>query len=208
MQKIISLFLRDYEGNRQVVDALVPGAEWVVAGEGIATVQIDGTCCLIRDGKLLKRYDVKKGKTPPADFEPAQEPDALTLIVCRMDGSWPGWVPVGKGPEDQWHREGLRHYRPSMHTLGDCYAQDGTCELIGPKVQENPYGMAYHRIIGHGHDHLFNVPTDFEGVKAWLGTHPQHEGIVWHHPDGRMVKIKRRDFGMIWPLLSSMQYRT
>ena len=25
------------------------------------------------------------------------------------------------------------------------------------------------------------------------------EGIVWHHPDGRMVKIKRKDFGFKWP---------
>ena len=25
------------------------------------------------------------------------------------------------------------------------------------------------------------------------------EGIVWHHPDGRMVKIKARDFGLPWP---------
>ena len=26
------------------------------------------------------------------------------------------------------------------------------------------------------------------------------EGIVWHHPDGRMAKIKRRDFGLSWPI--------
>ena len=25
------------------------------------------------------------------------------------------------------------------------------------------------------------------------------EGIVWHHPDGRMAKIKARDFGIQWP---------
>ena len=43
MQKVISLFKRDYEGNRQIYNELVEGAEWVVAGEGVATEKIDGT---------------------------------------------------------------------------------------------------------------------------------------------------------------------
>ena len=29
---------------------------------------------------------------------------------------------------------------------------------------------------------------------AWLLAHPQFEGIVWHHPDGRRAKLKHRDF--------------
>jgi hypothetical protein len=28
---------------------------------------------------------------------------------------------------------------------------------------------------------------------------PYMEGVVWYHEDGRMVKIKRRDFGLKWP---------
>jgi hypothetical protein len=70
MQKIISLFKRDYEGTRLVFNEIVPGAEWVVAGEGRATRKYDGTCCMVRDGKLYKRYDAKKGKKPPPGFEP------------------------------------------------------------------------------------------------------------------------------------------
>lgn len=56
MKRVISLFKRDYEGNRQVYDEVVEGAEWVIAGEGIATEKIDGTACMIRNGKLYKRY--------------------------------------------------------------------------------------------------------------------------------------------------------
>ena len=37
MEKIISLFARNYDGDRLVRDEIVPGAEWVVAGEGRAT---------------------------------------------------------------------------------------------------------------------------------------------------------------------------
>jgi hypothetical protein len=32
-------------------------------------------------------------------------------------------------------------------------------------------------------------------LKLFLGS-AGIEGIVWHHPDGKMVKIKTRDFGI------------
>ena len=35
--------------------------------------------------------------------------------------------------------------------------------------------------------------ADREGLAEWL-TARRYEGIVWHHPDGRMAKLKRRDF--------------
>lgn len=191
MQKIISLFARNYDGDRLVRDEVVPGAEWVLAGEGRATVKFDGTCCLVRDGKLYKRYDAKRGKPPPAGFEPAQDPDPVT-------GHWPGWVLVGTGPEDQWHREALAHYKPSAETLLSCIPLDGTYELIGPKVQGNPYRLTHHTLQPHGGAELCNVPREFAGLRAWLATNAI-EGIVWHHPDGRMVKVKRKDFGLPWP---------
>ena len=98
MKKIISLFQRNYDGDRLVRDEIVPGAEWVVSGEGVATRKWDGTCCLIRDGKLYKRYEVKPGGKAPPHFEPANEVDENT-------GKQQGWLPVGDGPEDRWHRE-------------------------------------------------------------------------------------------------------
>lgn len=188
MNKIITLFKRDYKGNRQVFNEVVSGAEWVIAGEGIATIKIDGTCCLVRDGVLYKRYDAKEGKTPPANFEPAQpEPDEVT-------GHWPGWVPVGNGPEDQWHREALKGWIETYNRN----APDGTYELIGPKVQGNLYDRDKHALLSHDSPALVvGPPRDFDGIRAWLEKHDV-EGIVWHHPDGRMVKIKRRDFGILW----------
>lgn len=98
MRKIVSLFKRDYEGTRLVYDEVVPGAEWVLTGEGVATRKFDGTCCMVQTGRLYRRFDATVGKTPPVGFLPAQEPDAAT-------GHWPGWMLVGDGPEDRWHRE-------------------------------------------------------------------------------------------------------
>lgn len=175
MQKIISLFQRNYDGDRLVRDEVVPGAEWVLAGEGVATRKFDGTCARVVAGALFKRYDAQKGRTPPAGFEPAQEPDPVS-------GHWPGWLPIGDGPEDRWFREA---FDPSL--------PDGTYELCGPKVQGNPEGFDRHVLVPHGSELLPEAPRDFDAIRKWLEERTI-EGIVWHHPDGRMVKIKRKDF--------------
>lgn len=183
MQKIISLFQRDREpkhGPSFVRNEVTPGAEWVIAGEGTATRKFDGACCLIRDGKLFKRYDVKNGKPKPENFEPAQEPDPVT-------GHWPGWVPVGDGPDDRWHREAFSN----AVALGA--AKDGTYELCGPKIQSNPEKFDNHILVRHGVWMLTANPRTFDTIREYLLAWTI-EGIVWHHPDGRMVKIKRKDF--------------
>lgn len=189
MKKISSLFKRDYEGNRQVYDEVVPGCEWVIDGEGVATVKYDGTACMIYNGILFKRYDRKRKR---GKFKPA--PDGW--IACEETpnehtGHWPGWVPVGDGPEDKYHREAMHNRAPPT--------ANGTYELVGPKVQGNPYDLAEHCLWRHG-EILHDVPPrTFDGLCAYLD-HYEIEGIVWHHPDGRMCKIKRRDFGLSWPI--------
>lgn len=183
MQKIISLYQRNYDGDRLVRDEVVPGAEWVLAGEGMPTRKYDGTSTMVRDGRLFKRYELKPGKVPPAGFEGAQGVDDMT-------GKQPGWVPVGDGPEDQYHREafavGARPHPPA----------DGTYELLGPKIQGNVEAWPIHQLLRHADaEILADAPRDFEGLRAYFSTH-DIEGIVWHHPDGRMVKIKGKDFGV------------
>ena len=186
MQKIISLFQRNYDGDHLVRDELVPGAEWVAAGEGVATRKWDGTCCLVRDGKLFKRYELRQGKQAPDGFEAATDWDEVT-------GKMQGWVPVGDGPEDRWHREAwqaVRDYEGSP-------VEDGTYELVGPKVQGNVEMMYMHWLCKHGVVEFgVQPPRTFAELRAWLAENNDIEGIVWHHPDGRMVKIKLRDFGL------------
>lgn len=192
MRKIISLFQRNYDGDHIVRDEIVPGAEWVLAGEGVATRKWDGTCCMIRDGKLYKRYDAKRGKTPPPGFEPAQEPDPVT-------GHHPGWLPVGDAPDEKWFREAFA--RPmaveSQCSLGGfmCSKDDGTYELCGPKINGNSDHFDGHWLVAHGKSFLKDCPRDFLAIREWL-IEKDIEGVVWHHPDGRMVKIKKKDFGL------------
>jgi hypothetical protein len=176
-----------------VRDEIVPGADWVVAGEGVGTRKFDGTCCKVSDGVLWKRYDAKKGKTPPVGWVMAQDkPDAVT-------GHCPGWVMVGDKPEDQWHVQAWKNqFGP------DGKLPDGTYELCGPKVQkdaERAYRMSQqsdetmHILIPHGCYVFGDAPRTFNALKEWFAG-KDIEGIVWHHEDGRMVKIKLRDFGL------------
>lgn len=183
MKKIPSLFQRNHETDRLVRDEVTPGCEWVLRGEGVPTRKFDGTCCLVKDGNIFKRHELKKGKPAPAGFIAADEPDKVT-------GDQPGWVEVGHGPEDAWHREAFE----KLFAHATAPIQNGTYELIGPKVQGNPERHAGHALVRHGSSHLpLSTPRTFEGLKAYLGAHAI-EGIVWHHRDGRMAKIKRKDF--------------
>ncbi|HYE53675.1 MAG TPA: DUF5565 family protein [Chitinophagaceae bacterium] len=181
MEKIISLFQRNYEGDRLVRNEVVPGAEWVILGEGVATEKWDGTCCMVKDGLLYKRYDAKNGKQPPPGFIAAQDPDPQT-------GHWPGWLLVNpNNPADRWHTEAFEQ----LASLAD-----GTYELVGPKINANMYKLSAHELWRHG-TRIITPPRTFEELRDWFA-HTNIEGIVWHHPDGRRVKIKKKDFGLKW----------
>jgi hypothetical protein len=174
MRKIPTLFVRDEATNRRhVLNEVTPGCEWVLDGEGVATRKFDGTCVLIRDGELFGRREVKAGKTPPDDFELVEHDETTGKSV--------GWVPVTDGPEWRIHREAYDESLP-----------DGTYELIGPNVNGNPEHQPAHVLVPHG-EFVVTAPRDFAGLQVWLAVN-DYEGIVWHHPDGRMAKLKRRDF--------------
>ena len=184
MKKIISLFQRNYDGDRLIRDEVVPGAEWVLAGEGIATRKYDGSCCAVIGGEYFKRYDVKQGKQPPAGFIPAQEADPVT-------GHWPGWVLVTVAAADKWFLVAWDNWRAGH---SDKIPEDGTYEAVGPHFQSNPEHFDVDMLVRHGMTYICDVPRTFDGLKEFLGKQ-DIEGIVWHHPDGRMVKIKKKDFG-------------
>ena len=191
MKKIISLFKRDYEGTRLVFDEVVEGAEWVAAGEGLATRKFNGSACMVEDGVLYKRFDRKRNKKT-GEFKNA--PDGW--IACEDDpdqktGHWPGWLKVDDGKNDKYFVEAMQNWMgPTGHP-----PVDGTYELCGPKVQGNPEDKSKHLLIPHGAKKIDDAPRTFDELKAWFAT-KDIEGIVWHHPDGRMVKIKKKDFGL------------
>jgi len=188
VKKIPTIFERDHANTKLVSNVVVEGCEWVLAGDGTPTRKWDGTACMVRDGKLYKRveWDAKKGPAPVEwlhhDFDPSVR-------------SGHGWLPVGIGPEDWMHRKAWARGKDDT----EAPLRDGTYELIGPKIGKNPERVSEEMLVPHGRDALVGVPRTFDGLRAWLAE-VKTEGIVWHHADGRMAKIKRRDFGIPWPV--------
>lgn len=177
MKKIPTIFVRDMSKQPAlVVNRWNDGCEWVRDGDGVATRKWDGTSVLIRNTKLYKRRELRQGDVTPVDFE--------SLGTDENTGKTVGWVPVGDGPDDRWYRE----------APNPCH--DGTFELVGPKINGNKDEFESHALVAHGYIQ-YAAPRTYDGLKAWL-TENVIEGLVWHHPDGRMAKIKRRDFGLKW----------
>jgi hypothetical protein len=74
----------------------------------------------------------------------------------------------------------------------------GTYELCGPKINGNPEGFDHHELILHRDAEVFgNAPRDFAGLCDYMTNLGGYEGVVWHHPDGRMAKLKARDIRLI-----------
>jgi hypothetical protein len=181
MRKIPTLFVRDFGGDpRYVTRDVTPGCEWVLDGEGTPTRKYDGTCVMFDGEKWWARREVKKGKSAPVGFVEVER-DAET-------GKTVGWEPVEQSAFARWHADALDDDEFPQPWL------KGTYELIGPKVNGNPERYDSHALIFHGAAEGFDdAPLDFDGLAKWLHAHP-YEGIVWHHPDGRMAKLKKRDF--------------
>lgn len=181
MKKIPTIFERDWEGDKsRVTRQINPECQWVFDGEDYATRKIDGTSVLFKGNKMFRRRELKPGQSAPPDF--------VSEGVDPQTGKEVGWVPVGDGPDDKWHQAARR---PGPWP-------DGTYELVGPHIQGNPEILPADILVKHGEGlagPVPDVPRDFDGLCEWLKGHDV-EGIVFHHSDGRMAKIKGRDFGI------------
>jgi len=182
MKKIPTLFKRDFtKHGHPIKDKYNDGVEWALNGEGVATRKYDGMCCMVLNGKLYKRYELKPGRIAPVEYEEVDRDEATSKSF--------GWIPVSDGPEDKYFREAWENLHDNLKNI------PGTCELVGPKVQGNPEKYDCHQLIRHNDAQILFPPITFDGLREWLST-KDIEGIVWHHTDGRMAKIKKRDFGL------------
>lgn len=184
MKKIPTLFERIYENHKVVgiMNKIHDGMEWVLNGEGVATIKWDGSCCAIIKGVFYKRYDAKKGKKPPVGAIPCCEADPIT-------GHHPHWVPVdASNPADKWFVEAFKN-SPALK-------EDGTYEAIGPHFQGNPHRLQFDYLMPHGM-HEVDVPRTFDGIRDYLKYH-EIEGLVFWKDGEPKCKIKRSDFGFNW----------
>jgi hypothetical protein len=182
MEKIPTLFERD--DHFHVVDKPREECAWVFAGEGVGTEKLDGTNIrlTIRSGRLVR---VEKRRNPSK--------------IQKQQGIVDGWYVDADDPaEDRWIQEAARNTDVSGWPDGE-----HPCEALGPRIQGNPLGLTEHRCVPFNLEVpvYVDVPRGYEALHTYLAAlesrfapgHPA-EGIVFHHPDGRRAKIKRKDF--------------
>jgi len=179
VNKIPTVFLRDPDDRKRTLPEVNPACQWVLDGEGTPTRKYDGTCVMLDDaGVWWARREVRPGRTRPDGYRP--------VMTDEVTGKTVGWEPIAQSAYAKYHAEALEAAPDSL--------PPGTYELVGPKVNGNPERAAGHELVRHDDAEVFETPRDFAGLREWLLAHPQYEGIVWHHPDGRRAKLKYRDF--------------
>lgn len=194
MKKIPTIYRRDPNNMARVTDERNPDCGWVFAGEGTPTRKYDGTCVMYDGDQWWARREVKPGKTPPPGWR-LVETDPST-------GKSMGWEPI----TEQW--QFWKPFREALAPLEEfgwfsrLPMPAGTFELIGPKINGNPERLERHRIKRHIVAELValldedgnDVPNPDPRSLIELCREWGWEGIVWHHPDGRMAKLKVRDY--------------
>jgi hypothetical protein len=186
MRKIPTLFVRNPDDRRYVLPEVTPGCEWVLAGEGVATRKYDGTCVMFDGTAWWARREVKPGKKVP--------PGYVALSTDEITGRTVGWEPIEQSSFKAFHARAA--------ITCESWAV-GTYELCGPRINGNPEAVDRNVLYRHATAEQVNEEgfdlgmdedgRDIYGIRHFLSLH-QWEGLVFHHPDGRMAKIKARDF--------------
>lgn len=188
MKKIPTLFVREFKNHNVVkcLDKVTEGLEWVLEGEGIPTVKIDGSCCAIINGEFYRRYDAKRGKKAPEGAIPCCDPDPVT-------GHHPHWIKCDKNNSaDKWY------FAAYDNTSSALSLEDGTYEAVGVHFQGNPYNLENDILVKHGEEIITDLLNrSYEGIKQYLENH-KIEGIVFWKDGEPKCKIKRSDFGFSW----------
>lgn len=192
------------------------------------TLKVDGECYWLdqnyqwwgrRDLRVHKKFmKLKKAdKLSRAHFEETlairkdQDPAMSNWIQCTepdlKGGHWFGWLPVTSSPKEfKYALEAINNNNviPSNLTPNQTY------ELVGPKVQGNPYQLTQHVMVRHGSIPLktlsitqFKTPESIkdiftshddllrsEGVVIWLNDQPAWKIHHGHIHDGNDQKLK------------------
>jgi hypothetical protein len=188
MRKVPTCFVRDPHDLSRVTDEWHPDCLWVRDGEGTPFRKYDGTCVMHDNGRWWARREVKPGRKAPGGF--------LEVQYDEANGKKVGWEPAAQSPFTKFLGEALE-YTLRKHPDGWPYAS-GTYELCGPKINGNPEGLDRHVLIRHADAQaLADMERTYEAIRrrcVMLREKYGMEGIVFHHPDGRMAKVKGRDF--------------
>jgi len=188
MRKIFTIFDRNWETDRKVNEKLIVDFNFE---EAIATEKLDGMNIrlTVRGGTIVR---VEKRRNP-------------SKIQKQKGITEPWYVDADAfASQDKWIFDAVKNTDFTEVRDGEWSA-----EAIGKNIQGNPLNLENNQVflfsLPEWKERIIfnNVPYTYEGLRTFLkdqksliGHDAPIEGIVWHHPNGDMVKIKRKDCGL------------
>ncbi len=186
MRKILTIFDRNWETNRKVNEKLIVDFDFKNA---VATEKLDGMNIrlTIRQHTVVR---VEKRRNPSK--------------IQKQKGITEPWYvdAIESAPEDKWIYDAVKNTN-----FSDVSDGEWSGEALGKNIQGNPLNLEHNQVFLFSYPKwrerivLKNVPTTFDALRDYLknqksliGNKAPIEGIVWHHINGDMVKIKCKDF--------------
>lgn len=182
----MTIFDRNWQTNRKVNEKIIVDFKF---DEAIATEKLDGMNIrvTVRNGTVVR---VEKRRNP-------------SKTQKQNDITEPWYVDADElNSQDKWIFDAVKNTDFTKVIDGEWSA-----EAIGKNIQGNPLNLTNNQVFIFSLPEwrkqitLPDVPIEFDEIKAYLdtkksliGNNTLIEGIVWHHPNGNMVKIKRKDF--------------
>lgn len=186
IKKMPALFVTNWE-THEVTTQINPKAAWIFNEPSTATYKKDGTSITVaEDGKIYARRMVRKGKTAPEGFIPA-ETDPIT-------GHTFGLEPVNQSS----------FYKFFLQASAGKQLPPGTYELCGPKINGNPESLTQPTLYPHGEEEATEIPDmrtvkpeDAHNILKEIFSHFKTqgiEGVVWKGSDNKRAKLRVKDF--------------
>ena len=186
MRKIKTIFERDWDRTRLVVDKYIEGFTPNLLDGASATEKLDGT-----NVRITVRSNIV------VRVEKRRNPDKIQKQKGIIE---PWYIDADEyDSQDKYIFEGLKNTDFSNISDGEWSG-----ELVGKNIQGNPLNLENNRIVffSLGQAPVFDdVPITYNELKEWLpaqkskyGNDCGIEGIVWHCKNGDMFKIKVKDF--------------
>lgn len=206
-----------YEATNEIDPAFLTALK--AGGDNISVSwKLDGTCCLITPAgnphklQYWRRRDIRKGSKAP---EGSIMGDIASDGTCNV-----AWIPLlnSKDPDDACHLSALNDTKTGFWTIDsnghpsevlfDSLNQEVTYELLGPKIQNNPYDlpsvqvkvelkkgikeMPRHYLVSHGAFPVKNFPfeefANTDDKLTWI-----REFVITNRVEGLVFRTKDGD---------------
>jgi Family of unknown function (DUF5565) len=186
MKKIKTIFERDWDGDKTVIDKFVVPEANLTAFNTVATEKLDGMNIRL----TIRNHTVVR-------VEKRRNPDKIQKHKGIEE---PWYVDAYEAePSDRYIFEAVKNT-----DLTDIEDGEWSGEALGKNIQGNPLNLENNTVclFSCGKAPVWeNVPTTWTELKEWLpkqkskfGKDCGIEGIVWHCANGEMYKIKNKDF--------------